>query len=118
MVVQTSPQSCGAVEVLAETRRCFVTGRTRSLEWRREQLLGIERLVSEQEAAIAEALAADLGRSAQESWLGDIASTKAEAAYARSDMFEKRRKMMESWAAYLTGQSGKVVQMPSHDRAI
>ena len=26
---------------------------------------------------------------------------KAEAAYARSDVFEKRRKMMEAWAGYL-----------------
>ncbi|BBZ35891.1 aldehyde dehydrogenase family protein [Mycolicibacterium confluentis] len=96
MVVQTSPQSCGAVEVLAETRRCFATGRTRSLEWRREQLLGIERLVSEQEPAIAEALAADLGRSAQESWLGDIASTKAEAAYARKHLKKWMRRQRVS----------------------
>ena len=29
--------------------------------------------------------------------------TKPEAAYARSDLFEKRRALMESWAAYLAG---------------
>ena len=28
---------------------------------------------------------------------------KAEAAYARSDLFEKRRELMESWADYLSG---------------
>ena len=30
----------------------------------------------------------------------------AEAAYARSDLFDKRRALMESWAAYLAGQHG------------
>jgi len=59
------------------------TGRTRSLEWRRRQLEGIERLLEEREQEIAAALAADLGRPAAEAWLGDIASTAAEAAYAR-----------------------------------
>ncbi|MGR3290099.1 MAG: tyrosine-type recombinase/integrase [Paracoccaceae bacterium] len=36
---------------------------------------------------------------------------KAEAAYARSDVFEKRRKMMESWAAYLAGRRGELVKL-------
>jgi hypothetical protein len=35
----------------------------------------------------------------------------AEQAYARSDLFERRRKMMEAWAAYVTAQPGKVVRM-------
>ena len=36
---------------------------------------------------------------------------KAEAAYARSDLFEKRRKLMEAWANYLVLRSNKIVQM-------
>ena len=35
----------------------------------------------------------------------------AEQAYARSDLFEKRRKMMEAWAAYLAAEPGKVVRL-------
>ena len=35
---------------------------------------------------------------------------KAEAAYARSDLFEKRRKLMEAWANYLVLRSNKIVQ--------
>ena len=27
-----------------------------------------------------------------------------EAAYARSDLFERRRRLMDEWAAYLTGE--------------
>ena len=34
---------------------------------------------------------------------------KAEAAYARSDVLEKRRKMMESWANYLASQGPDIV---------
>lgn len=32
---------------------------------------------------------------------------KAEAAYARSDLLEKRRRLMEDWAAYVTGAQAK-----------
>ncbi|MGM9402546.1 tyrosine-type recombinase/integrase [Aliiroseovarius sp. KMU-71] len=33
----------------------------------------------------------------------------AEQAYARSDVFEKRRRMMEAWSGYLLGKSGNIV---------
>jgi integrase len=36
---------------------------------------------------------------------------KSEAAYARSDLFEKRRKLMDSWANYLNEKPAKVVQL-------
>lgn len=39
--------------------------------------------------------------------LGDAASQ----AYARSDVFEKRRKLMEAWSAYLTTGRGEVVKL-------
>lgn len=71
---------------LSEIRRVFATGRTRDLQWRLDQLEGIERLCDEREKDIAEALHADLGRPAAEAWLGDIASTKGEAAYARKHL--------------------------------
>ena len=29
---------------------------------------------------------------------------KVEAAYARSDLFERRRGLMDNWAAYLAGE--------------
>lgn len=71
---------------LSEIRRVFATGRTRDLQWRLDQLEGIERLCDEREKDIADALHADLGRPAAEAWLGDIASTKGEAAYARKHL--------------------------------
>jgi aldehyde dehydrogenase (NAD+) len=75
-----------AAQVLTDVRRVFATGRTRSLDWRLRQLQGIERLCEEREADIAEALAADLGRTPVEAWLGDVASTKAEATFARKHL--------------------------------
>ncbi len=84
MVVQSPEQRApsDSGRLLADLRNVFAGGRTRSLEWRLDQLRGIERLVTERESEIAAALATDLGRTAVEAWLGDIASTGAEAAYA------------------------------------
>lgn len=83
----TSPGSADfgpeqARQVIDRLRGTFATGRTKSVEWRLRQLRGIVRLVTERESDIAEALAADLGRNAHDSWFGDVASTKGEAEYA------------------------------------
>ena len=40
-----------------------------------------------------------------EAALAHTIANKAEAAYARSDLFAKRRELMDAWAAYLTGDS-------------
>lgn len=38
-------------------------------------------------------------------------TNKVEAAYARSDLFEKRRRLMDAWASYLSDEPAKVVQL-------
>ena len=38
---------------------------------------------------------------------------RGQAAYARGDLFVKRRKLMEDWAAYLTKPAGEVVALPA-----
>jgi integrase len=48
-------------------------------------------------------------REVAEAALAHTIKDKAEAAYARSDMFDKRRKMMEAWAAYLAQEANKVL---------
>ncbi|MGB8210560.1 MAG: aldehyde dehydrogenase family protein, partial [Mycobacterium sp.] len=91
---------------LSEVRRVFATGRTRSLRWRLGQLEAIERLCDEREADIVAALHADLGRPAVEAWLGDIASTKGEAAYARKHLKKwMRRQRQPLPLAQLPGRS-------------
>ena len=89
MTIQATTDQVGDVGsggVLQEVRSVFNTGRTRDLKWREQQLRAIERMCDEREAEISAALTADLGRSAFEAWLGDVASTKAEAAFARKHL--------------------------------
>ncbi|WAJ43447.1 aldehyde dehydrogenase family protein [Mycobacterium sp. Aquia_216] len=95
-----------SVSALADLRRVFATNRTRSLEWRLEQLRGIERFVAEREPDIAAALAEDLGRPPAEAWLGDIASTKGEAVYARKHLKRwMRRRRVALPLAQLPGRA-------------
>jgi aldehyde dehydrogenase (NAD+) len=75
-----------AAGVLTAVRTAFTTGRTRPAAWREAQLRGIERMCVEREDEICAALTADLGRPAFEGWLADVASTRAEAAYARKNL--------------------------------
>ncbi|OHV06882.1 aldehyde dehydrogenase family protein [Mycobacterium talmoniae] len=89
-------QTADSDHVLAELRRVFATGRTRPLDWRLTQLRGIERFVDEREPEIAAALAEDLGRSPAEAWLGDVASSKAEAVYARKHVKKWMRGQRQS----------------------
>jgi aldehyde dehydrogenase (NAD+) len=69
-------------ETLALLRRTFASGRTKDVEWRKDQLLKLEKMMVENEVAIADALAEDLDRSPFEAWLADSASTAAEARFA------------------------------------
>jgi predicted P-loop ATPase/GTPase len=43
--------------------------------------------------------------------LAHVIKDKAEAAYQRSDLFDKRRKLMDMWATYLESKKGEVVQL-------
>ncbi|VDS10022.1 Prophage CP4-57 integrase [Paracoccus haematequi] len=43
--------------------------------------------------------------------LAHTVGSDVERAYARSDLFEKRRKMMDAWAGYLAQDSAKVVRI-------
>lgn len=50
-------------------------------------------------------------REVAEAALAHLSGDETERAYARSDLFEKRRKMMDAWAAYLALDSAKVVRI-------
>jgi len=49
-------------------------------------------------------------REVQEAALGHKMGDAAEQAYARSDLFEKRRKMMQAWSDHLGGNRGEARQ--------
>ena len=46
--------------------------------------------------------------------LAHAVGNAVEAAYARSDLFERRRALMDQWAAYLAGDSGTIVPLVRH----
>lgn len=50
-------------------------------------------------------------REVSEAALAHSIKDKAEAAYARSDLFAKRRKLMKGWANYLDKSASKVIQL-------
>ncbi|MFG6565947.1 tyrosine-type recombinase/integrase [Sulfitobacter sp. 1A13421] len=50
-------------------------------------------------------------RDVSEAALAHTVKDKAEAAYARSDFFDKRRTLMERWAQECTKQSGEVIKL-------
>ena len=54
---------------------------------------------------------ANFPREVCEAALAHTLEDKAEAAYARSDLFEKRRELMERWARYLNPAPADVVSL-------
>ncbi|MBX7434241.1 aldehyde dehydrogenase family protein [Mycobacterium sp. Y57] len=82
--------------IVRRLRETFASGRTRSVDWRKEQLHALERLMVENEPAIAAALETDLGRKPFEAWLADIASVVGEAkdAAKNAGKWTKRRYRM------------------------
>ena len=59
------------MEFIQELRQTFDSGKTKSLDWRREQLINLKRLLVENENAIYDALASDLGKCQFESYLSE-----------------------------------------------
>ena len=53
----------------------------------------------------------DHPREVIEAALAHVVRNKVEAAYARSDLFDRRRRLMDDWAAYLDRQRTKVVSI-------
>jgi integrase len=51
-------------------------------------------------------------RSVTEAALAHVNADKVEAAYQRSDLFERRRELMQVWGNYCTGQ-GRVIRLAS-----
>lgn len=50
-------------------------------------------------------------REVAEAALSHATGNEVERAYARSDLFERRKALMDAWGRYCTGQAGAVVQM-------
>jgi aldehyde dehydrogenase (NAD+) len=96
--------STDLVASIDRLRTTFDSGRTTDLAWRKRQLQGVIDLVKENEERLSEALSADLGKPAFESWLTELNLVKDEAAHAL--------KHLGSWAKR-TKHSVPVVAQPA-----
>ncbi|AKN15553.1 aldehyde dehydrogenase [Mycobacterium haemophilum DSM 44634] len=77
-----APAGANSAATVARLRQTFASGRTRSVEWRTQQLRALQAMMEENEGAIATALADDLDRNPVEAFIADIATTVTEAKYA------------------------------------
>ena len=57
---------------LGKLRQCFRSGRTRSVEWRKNQLRAVLKLIHDKEDAIFEALQQDLGKHPVETFRDEV----------------------------------------------
>lgn len=73
-----------------ELRRAFLTGKTQSIEYRQNQLKQLAFLLQDNQDAIADALAKDLGRSKFETIFAELMLTITETVHAA--------KKVKSWA--------------------
>ncbi len=91
--------------LLAELRAGFASGLTRDLAWRDGQLEALRRLLEENEAAIHQALAADLAKPPQEVLLGELSLLFAEIKHARRNLkrWSRRRRVHTP----MVGQPGR-----------
>jgi aldehyde dehydrogenase (NAD+) len=103
--VSAAPTHSDIPKLVARLRQTFSTGKTRSVEWRRAQLHALEKMMTENESAIAAALEKDLDRSPFEAWLADSATTAGEARYAAKNVKKwMRRKYRLLELAQLPGR--------------
>jgi aldehyde dehydrogenase (NAD+) len=63
-----SNESEQLAKLVTRLKKTFLTGKTRTIEWRLEQLQALKRMISENEVPCKEALAKDLGRGDFESF--------------------------------------------------
>jgi aldehyde dehydrogenase (NAD+) len=80
--VQKTPAAFDAASLVAQLRRSFESGRTRSFEWRAEQLRQLRRMFDENEGRLLEALKSDLGKPAFEGVAVELGFTANEVTHA------------------------------------
>lgn len=68
-------------KIITAQRKFFATGKTRDINFRRQLLINLKIMIRENEAAILEALRADLGKSHREAYLTEIGLVEQEINY-------------------------------------
>ena len=88
--------------LVARQRAFFAQNATLPLEYRREALDKLERAIAQREGEINDALRADLGKSASESYMCEIGMTLSELRFMRSHLraFARKRRVLTPLAQF------------------
>lgn len=97
---------------VTELREAFNAGLTRDVAWRRDQLENLSRMVTENESVIADALAADLGKSPTESLLTELSFLKTEVAHTLKHLAGWVKPRRANVPVVLQPASAKIVAEP------
>ena len=101
-----------AARLVDELRGVFGTGTTKALAWRTAQLTGLRRMLSEQEGAFVEALDADLGKHAAESWITELGYTSNEITHVLKELKSWTRPRSAPLPLWMRPARAKVVREP------
>ncbi len=99
-------------KLLGELRHTFQTGKTRSLDWREQQLKQLIRLLEEQEEALERAVIEDLGKPQVEAYTSEVGFVKAEARHALKHFRKWARPVKMSTPLFLKPGSSRVEYEP------
>ncbi|GMG86813.1 aldehyde dehydrogenase family protein [Biformimicrobium ophioploci] len=99
-----------AAGLVGELRDYFISGGTRSLDWRRRQLRQLSRMLADHEARFLEALKADLHKAPLEGWATEVSSVQGDIQHALKHLkkWMRRRKV----ATPMVVQPGKSYVQP------
>ena len=101
-----------APALVGQLRKAFATGRTRSIEWRREQLRAMRRMLEEREPELIEALAGDLAKPPTEAYATEIGFTIAEIDYTLKRLRRWMRPQRVSTPLVTKPSSARIVHEP------
>lgn len=97
-------------DLLSKHQQFFNSNSTRDLEWRKQQLQQIKRLVNENEQVFIDALASDLGKPAQEAWITEVSYVTGDVDHVckRLSAWAKKRRV----ATPIVAQPGRSYIQP------
>ena len=97
-------------DLLSKHQQFFNSNSTRDLEWRKQQLQQIKRLVNDNEQDFIDALASDLGKPAQEAWITEVSYVTGDVDHVckRLSAWAKKRRV----ATPIVAQPGRSYIQP------
>ncbi len=97
---------------IAQLRASFASGKTRSLDWRRDQLERLETMLREDGEKLVAALKADLHKPDFEAWFADLGAVAGESKLARKQLARWTRPERVSTPLDVRPAKSRIVREP------